>query len=147
MPPNPPRMLVLRTSHTVQQLLSHWHVYSSNFNIIVNGLTNSIFPPPALDEDEESGPGQTVYADFDYSMCFLIGGRLKLDYDENMALLKVNRHLALFRIQHYNHPGLQGIRLHRCKYSWKVSNSRARGGSRIFNSRASPGWDLLDHLR
>ena len=45
-----------------------------------------------------------------------------LDYDENMALLKVNRHLAPFRIQHYNHPGLQGIPLHRCKYSLKVSS-------------------------
>ena len=40
-----------------------------------------------------------------------------LDYDENMALLKVNRHLALFRIQHYNHLELQGIPLHRYKYS------------------------------
>ena len=45
-------------------------------------------------------------------MCFLIGGQLMLDYDGNMALLKVNRHLTLFRIQHYNHPGLQGIPLH-----------------------------------
>ena len=35
----------------------------------------------AADEDEESGSGQTVYADFDFSMCFLIGGRLMLDYD------------------------------------------------------------------
>ena len=60
----------------------------------------------AADEDEESGSGQTVYADFDFSVCFLIGGRLMLDYDENMGLLKVNRHLALLRIQHYNHPGL-----------------------------------------
>ena len=38
----------------------------------------------AADEDEESGSGQTVYADFDFSMCFLIGGRvggrLMLDY-------------------------------------------------------------------
>ena len=66
----------------------------------------------AADEDEESGSGQTVYADFDFAMCFLIGGRLMLDYDGNMALLKVNRHLALLRIQHeiqhYNHPLLQG---------------------------------------
>ena len=76
----------------------------------------------AVDEDEESGSGQTVYADFDFSMCFLIGGRLMLDYDENMALLMVNRHLTLLRIQHYNHPGLQGIPLHRCKYSLKVSS-------------------------
>ena len=76
----------------------------------------------AADEDEESGSGQTVYADFDFSMCFLIGGRLMLDYDGNMALLKVNRHLALLRIQHYNHPGLQGIPLHLCKYSLKVSS-------------------------
>ena len=53
---------------------------------------------------------------------FLIGGRLMLDYDGNMALLKVNRHLALFRIQHYIHPGLQGISLHQCKYSLKVSS-------------------------
>ena len=60
----------------------------------------------AADEDEECGSGQTVYTDFDFAMCFLIGGRLVLDYDENMALLKVNRHLALLRIQHYNHPGL-----------------------------------------
>ena len=30
------------------------------------------------------------YADFDFAMCFLIGGRLMLDYDGNMALLKVN---------------------------------------------------------
>ena len=45
-----------------------------------------------------------------------------LDYNENMALLKANRHLALFRIQHYTHPGLQGISLHRCKYSLKVSS-------------------------
>ena len=74
------------------------------------------------DEDEESVPGQTLYADFDYVVCFLIGGRLTLDYDENMAFLKVNRHLALFRIQHYNHRGLQGIPLHRCKYSLKVSS-------------------------
>ena len=30
-----------------------------------------------------------------------------LDYDVNMALVMVNRHLAaLFRIQYYNHPGL-----------------------------------------
>ena len=50
------------------------------------------------DEDEESVPGQTVYADFDFAVCFLIGGRLTLDYDENMALLKVNRHLTLLRI-------------------------------------------------
>ena len=63
----------------------------------------------AADEDEESGSGQTVYADFDFAMCILIGGLLMLDYDGNMALLKVNRHLALLRIQHYNHPGLQGI--------------------------------------
>ena len=76
----------------------------------------------AADEDEESGSGQTVYADFDFSMCFLIGGRLMLDYDENMALLKVNRHLTLLRIQHYYHPGLQGTPLHRCKYSLKVSS-------------------------
>ena len=66
--------------------------------------------------------GKPVYADFDYSECFLIGGRLTLDYNENMALLKVNGHLALFRIQHYNHPGLQGIPLHRSKYSLKVSS-------------------------
>ena len=76
----------------------------------------------AADEDEESGSGQTVYADLDFSMCFLIGGRLMLDYDGNMALLKINHHLALFRIQHYNHPGLQGTPLHRCKYSLKVSS-------------------------
>ena len=73
-------------------------------------------------EDEESVPGKTVYADFDFSVCFLIGGQLMLDYDENMALLKVNRHLTLFRIQHYNHPGLQVTPLHRCKYSLKVSS-------------------------
>ena len=76
----------------------------------------------AAAEDEESGSGQTVYADFDFSMCFLIGGRLMLDYDGNMVLLKVNRHLTLLRIQHYNHPGLQGIPLHRCKCSLKVSS-------------------------
>ena len=30
-----------------------------------------VFPRESVaDEDEESGPGQTVYADFDYSMCF-----------------------------------------------------------------------------
>ena len=40
----------------------------------------------AADEDEESGSGQTVYVDFDFAMCFLIGGRLMLDYDGNMAL-------------------------------------------------------------
>ena len=74
------------------------------------------------DEDEESGTGQTVYADFDFAVCFLIGGRLTLDYDKNMDLLKVNRHLTLFRFQHYDHPGLQGILLHRCKYSLKVSS-------------------------
>ena len=34
----------------------------------------------------KSVPGQTLYADFDSAICFLIGGRLKLDYDENMAL-------------------------------------------------------------
>ena len=61
----------------------------------------------AADEDEESGSGQTVHADFDFAMCFLIGRRLMLDYDGNMALLKVNRHLALLRIQYYNHPGLR----------------------------------------
>ena len=76
----------------------------------------------AADEDEESGSGQTVYAYFDYAMCFLIGGRLMLDCDGNMTLLKVNRHLSLLRIQHYNHPGLQDIPLHRCKYSLKVSS-------------------------
>ena len=83
-----------------------------------------VFPrESAADEDEESaGSGQTVYADFDFAMCFLIGGRFMLDYDGNMALLKVNRHLALFTIQHYNHPGLQGIPLHQCKYSLKVSS-------------------------
>ena len=82
-----------------------------------------VFPRESVaDEDEESVPGQTVYADFDFSVCFLIGGRLMLDYDENMALLKVNRHLTQLRIQHYNHPGLQGIPLHRCKYSLKVSS-------------------------
>ena len=43
----------------------------------------------AADEDEESGSGQIVYADFDFAMCFLIGGRLMLDYDGNVALLKV----------------------------------------------------------
>ena len=74
----------------------------------------------AADEDEESGSGQTVYADFDFSMCFLIGGQLMFDYDGNMVFLKINRHLTLLRIQHYNHPGLQGIPLHRCKYSLKV---------------------------
>ena len=76
----------------------------------------------AADEDEESGSGQTVYADFDFAMCFLIGGRLMLDYDGNMAFLKVNRHLTLLRIQHYNHPWLQGIPRHRCKYNLKVSS-------------------------
>ena len=82
-----------------------------------------VFPRVSMaDEDEESGPGQTVYADFDFSVCFLIGGRLTLDYDKNMALFKVNRHLTLFRIQHYNPPGLQGIPLHQCKYSLKVSS-------------------------
>ena len=82
-----------------------------------------MFPRESVaNEDEESGSRQTVYADFDFAVCFLIGGRLTLDYDENMALLKaVNRHLTLLRIQHYNHPGLQGIPLHRCKYSLKVS--------------------------
>ena len=74
------------------------------------------------DEDEESVPGQTVYVDFNFAMCFLIGGRLMLDYGKNMALLMINRHLTLFRIQHYNHPGLQGMPLHRCKYSLKVSS-------------------------
>ena len=81
-----------------------------------------VFPRESVaDEDEESGSGQTVYADFNFAVCFLIGGRLTLDYDENMALLKVNRHLTLLRIQHYNHPGLQGIPLHLCKDSLKVS--------------------------
>ena len=81
-----------------------------------------VFPRESVvDEDEESVPGQTIYADFDFTVCFLIGGRLTLDYDENMALLKVNRHITLLRIQHYNHPGLQGIPLHQCKYSLKVS--------------------------
>ena len=37
------------------------------------------------DEDEKSGPGKTVYAEFGSAVCFLIGGRLKLDYDGNMA--------------------------------------------------------------
>ena len=83
-----------------------------------------VFPRGSMaDEDEESVPGQTVYyADFDFSMCFLIGGRWTLDYDENMALFKVNHHLTLFRIQHFNHPGLQDIPLHQCKYSLKVSS-------------------------
>ena len=46
-----------------------------------------VFPrEPMADEDEKSVPGQTLYADVDSAMCFLIGGRLKLDYDENMAL-------------------------------------------------------------
>ena len=50
-----------------------------------------VFPrESAADEDEESGSGQTVYADFDFSMCFLIGGLLMLEYDGNMALLKVS---------------------------------------------------------
>ena len=46
-------MLILHTSQSVLYTLcsnsSHWqhHVYSSNFNIY-NGLTNPIFPPPAL---------------------------------------------------------------------------------------------------
>ena len=81
------------------------------------------FPRESVaDEGEESGPWQTVHADFDYSVPFLIGGRLTLDYDENMALLRVNHHLALFRIQHYNHPGLQGIPLHQRKYSLKVNS-------------------------
>ena len=49
MPPDPPRMLVLRTSQSVLHTLfnnsSHWqhHVYSSSFNIY-NGLTNFNFP-------------------------------------------------------------------------------------------------------
>ena len=52
-----------------------------------------MFPRESVaDEDEESVPGQTVYADFNFAMCFLIEGRLMLDYDENMALLKVNHH-------------------------------------------------------
>ena len=72
-----------------------------------------MFPRESVaDEDEESVPWQTVYADFNFAVCFLIGGRLMLDYDEIMAILKVNRHLRSFRIQHYNHPGLQGISLH-----------------------------------
>ena len=51
-----------------------------------------MFPRESVaDEDEESVPGQTVYADFDYAVCFLIGGRLMLDYDENMALLKAGK--------------------------------------------------------
>ena len=80
-----------------------------------------MFPCESVaNEDEESVPGQTVYADFNFAVCFLIGGRLALDYDENMTLLKVNCHLTLLRIQYYNHPGLQGIPLHRCKYSLKV---------------------------
>ena len=79
-----------------------------------------MFPRESVaDEDKESVPGQTVYVDFDFAVCFLIGGRLMLDYDENMALLKVNRHLTLFRTHHP--AGLQGIPLHRCKYSLKVS--------------------------
>ena len=41
---------------------------------------------------------RVTYADFDSAMCFLIGGRLRLDYR------------------------LQGIPLHRCKYSLKVSS-------------------------
>ena len=62
------------------------------------------------------------YADFNFSMCFLIGGRLTLDYNENVALSKVNRHLTLFRIQHYNHPGLQGIPPHQtCKIPGQVT--------------------------
>ena len=38
------------------------------------------------DEDDKSVPGQTLYADFDSAVCFMIGGRLELDYDESMAL-------------------------------------------------------------
>ena len=35
-----------------------------------------MFPRESVaDEDEESGSGQTVYADFDFAMCFLIAGR------------------------------------------------------------------------
>ena len=50
-----------------------------------------VFPRESVaNEDEESGSRQTVYADFDFAVCFLIasGGRLTLDYDENMALLR-----------------------------------------------------------
>ena len=52
-----------------------------------NSQSFRVFPRESMaDEDEKSVPGQTLYADFDSAVCFLIGGQLKLDYDENIAL-------------------------------------------------------------
>ena len=69
----------------------------------------------AADKNKESAPGQTLYADFKFAVYFLIGGCLKSDYDENSTFKRTTRRLELFRIQHYNHPGLQDILLYQCK--------------------------------
>jgi len=37
------------------------------------------------DKNEETVPGQILYADFEFAVCFLIGGWLQSDYDENTA--------------------------------------------------------------
>ena len=34
------------------------------------------------DKNKEAGAGQTLYADFEFAVCFLIGGWLNSDYDE-----------------------------------------------------------------
>ena len=35
------------------------------------------------DKNKETVPGQTYYNDFNFAVCFLIGGWLKPDYNEN----------------------------------------------------------------
>ena len=70
-------------------------------------------------EAERSDPVQSRYADFNFTIFFLLKRRFAVVHEENTSC--VYQHLGLFRICN-NHPGIQGIHQHQSKYSSKVSS-------------------------
>ena len=73
-------------------------------------------------EAERSHPGQSGYADFEFTIRFLVKRRFPVAHDENMSCKKVYHHLGLLRILRNNHPGVQATHPHQSKYSLTVSS-------------------------
>ena len=104
-----------------------WEIKNSNTNINSNwqviAKVSERFHVNLWLMNYESVPWQTLYVDFEFTVLFFDWRVIiKLDYDKNMGFKGTTCHLELFRIQHYNHSGLQDIFLHQCKYSLKVRN-------------------------
>jgi len=70
------------------------------------------------DENKDTGPGQTLYADFEFAVDWRV-----IKVGLRRTFKRTTRRLELFRIQHFTITlDFQDILLHQCKYSLEVSS-------------------------